>query len=170
MKKRKTSITKVTRKAEEILAESKTVSYRSTTLEQLLADFNSRWERLCSLLDDRKKRLNQVSQDQKVHYIVEIITTLETIVIEAERELDRMGEIPDDETRIQEQKMIIQVCVRTDLFPVEFVIFRLIFPPNPPHRLFLWKETEESGENPRSLDRECQRTLVIRCSIQGSNP
>ena len=117
MKKRKSSITKVTRKAEEILAESKTVSYRSTTLEQLLADFNSRWERLCSLLEDRKKRLNQVSQDQKVHYIVEIITTLETIVIEAERELDRMGEIPDEEIRIQEQKTIIQVCVRMDLSP-----------------------------------------------------
>ena len=109
MKKRKTSITKVTRKAEEIIAETKSVSYRSTNLEQVLADFNSRWERLCTLLEERKKRLTQVSQDQKVSYIIEIITTLEIIIIEVEKEIDRLGEIPDDETRIQEQKKIIQV-------------------------------------------------------------
>ena len=109
MKKRKTSITKVTRKAEEIISETKSVQYRCTTVETLLVDFNSRWERLCSLLEERKKRITQVSQDQKVSYIIEIITTLEIIIIEAERELDRMGEIPDDETRIQEQKKIIQV-------------------------------------------------------------
>ena len=109
VKKRKTSITKVTRKAEEIIAETKSVSYRATTVEQLLADFNSRWERLCSLLEERKKRLTQVSQDQKVSYIIEIITTLEIIIIEAEKEMDRLGEIPDDETRIQEHKRIIQV-------------------------------------------------------------
>ena len=109
MKKRKTSITKVTRKAEEIISETKSVSYRSTNLEQLLADFNSRWERLCTLLEERKKRLTQVSQDQKVSYIIEIITTLEIIIIEVEKEIDRLGEIPDDETRIQEQKKIIQV-------------------------------------------------------------
>jgi hypothetical protein len=99
----------VTRKAEEIIAETKSVSYRATTVEQVLADFNSRWERLCTLLEERKTRLSQVSQDQKVSYIIEIITTLEIIIIEAEKELDRMGEIPDDETRIQEQKKIIQV-------------------------------------------------------------
>ena len=109
MKKRKASITKVTRKAEEIIVETKNVSYRATTVEQLLADFNTRWERLCALLEERKKRLTQVSQDQKVSYIIEIITTLEIIIIEAEKELDRMGEIPDDETRLQEQKKIIQV-------------------------------------------------------------
>lgn len=109
VKKRKTSITKVTRKAEEIIAETKSVSYRATTVEQLLADFNTRWERLCTLLEKRKQRITQVSQDQKVSYIIEIITTLEIIIIEAEQELDRMGEIPDDETRIQEQKEIIQV-------------------------------------------------------------
>ncbi len=109
MKKRKTSITKVTRKAEEIIVETKSVSYRATTVEQLLADFNSRWERLCTLLEERKKRLTQVSHDQKVSYIIEIITTLEIIIIEAEKEMDRLGEIPDDETRIQEQKRIIQV-------------------------------------------------------------
>lgn len=109
MKKRKTSITKVIRKAEEIITETKTAAFRATTMEQLLADFNSRWERLCSLLEERKKRLTQVSQDQKVHYIIEIITTLEIIIVEAEKELDRMGEIPDDETRIHEQKKIIQV-------------------------------------------------------------
>ena len=109
MKKRKTSITKVTRKAEEIISETKSVSYRSTNLEQVLADFNSRWERLCTLLEERKKRLTQVSQDQKVSYIIEIITTLEIIIIEVEKEIDRLGEIPDDETRIQEQKKIIQV-------------------------------------------------------------
>ena len=99
----------MTRKAEEIIAETKSVSYRATTVEQVLADFNSRWERLCTLLEERKTRLTQVSQDQKVSYIIEIITTLEIIIIEAEKELDRMGEIPDDETRIQEQKKIIQV-------------------------------------------------------------
>lgn len=99
----------MTRKAEEIIAETKSVSYRATTVEQVLADFNSRWERLCTLLEERKTRLAQVSQDQKVSYIIEIITTLEIIIIEAEKELDRMGEIPDDETRIQEQKKIIQV-------------------------------------------------------------
>jgi DNA polymerase II small subunit/DNA polymerase delta subunit B len=99
----------VTRKAEEIIVETKSVSYRATTVEQLLADFNSRWERLCTLLEERKKRLTQVSHDQKVSYIIEIITTLEIIIIEAEKEMDRLGEIPDDETRIQEQKRIIQV-------------------------------------------------------------
>lgn len=78
-------------------------------MEQLLADFNSRWEKLCSLLDERKNRLNQATKDQKVSYIIEIITTLEVIIIEAEKELDRMGQIPDDELRIQEQKKIIKV-------------------------------------------------------------
>lgn len=99
----------MTRKAEEIITETKSVQYRATTVETLLADFNSRWERLCSLLEERKKRIAQVSQDQKVSYIIEIITTLEIIIIEAERELDRMGEIPDDEARIQEYKKITQV-------------------------------------------------------------
>lgn len=109
VKKRKTSITKVARKAEEIIAETKSVSYRATTIEQLLADFNARWERLCSLLEERKMRLNQATQHVKVNYIIEIITTLEIIIIEIEKDLDRLGEIPDDETRIQEQKMIIKV-------------------------------------------------------------
>ncbi|XP_028414557.1 dystrophin-like isoform X10 [Dendronephthya gigantea] len=108
VKKRKASITRVSRKAEDIITETKSISYRATTVEQLLADFNTRWERLCVLLEERKARLTQVSQDQKVSYIIEIITTLEIIVIEAEKELDRMGEIPDDEARLQEQKKIIK--------------------------------------------------------------
>ena len=111
IKKRKTSVTRVTRKGEEMITESKNLAYRTTTLEKLLSDMNIRWERLCSLLEDRKKKLNQVSSDQKVYYIIEIITTLETIITQAEMELDQLGDIPEDETRIQEHKRLIKVCL-----------------------------------------------------------
>lgn len=100
-------------KAEEIIAETKSVSYRATTVEQLLADFTSRWEKLCSLLDERKK--------WSFSSIIEVIATLEERIIEAEQELDRMEQIPDDEMSIQEQKKIIEVrlvkiCVKISTF------------------------------------------------------
>ena len=100
MKQIKPSVATVQRKGEELIDSCGAQGNVPVTLEQTFTSFNERWENVGKMLQDRKQQIHLL---QKRREVQELCNRLEGVLVDAEKVVERFGDIPEIEYEMKSQ-------------------------------------------------------------------
>lgn len=108
MKQMKPSVATVQRKGEELIESCRAQGNVPVTLEQTFKSFNDRWENVGKLIVERQQHVLLLQQRRDAQ---ELLSRLEAILVDAEKLIERFGDMPEIEYEINGQ--LEQCKVRT---------------------------------------------------------
>lgn len=104
---RKTSVTSVQRKGEELIEHCRNQGSIPVTLEQSLSNFTERWSSVGSLIDDRRQKAQLARRRRDVQ---DLMTTLEVVLKDVERVASKFNaDVPEIEYEIKSQLELCKV-------------------------------------------------------------
>jgi len=98
---RKPSVLAIQKKGEELMEQIRVQGNLPVSFEHNLKTFNDRWETVSNMIDEKKHKASLARQRRDV---VDMNTKVETILKDAERFIDIMGLMPDNEYEIKAQQ------------------------------------------------------------------
>lgn len=110
---RKSSVTTVQKKGEELIEYCRSQGNIPVSLEQSLSNFTDRWNSVGSLIDDRRHKALLARRRREVQ---DLMITLEAVIKDVERVIHKFSaEVPDNEYEMKSQLELCKVSGRNQI-------------------------------------------------------